>query len=389
MEKPITPDLTPTGRPRTKHKTVIDRRGELPGLQGDGPQTVSGFAIPNCPTTAQELIRTWGIAGMDVDSTSVKILRPITGKRAVELLAEMPISDYSMQKLAAMVGPGFYILRASAPYIKSNARMSISEEYAYEAGYGRIPKEAQPKPADLLALRTLDRATSGNGPVDPLDLAAAFDALYERRKRDEAAAVKGPLDQMKEVMGMFSLFAGFQAQMMEMAKANMPGMIEEKSKGWPDLVAEFLPDALGILKQMTLKPAQAAPRTAPRPAQTFHSAPAQPAQPAPTQEGPTVLFEIPAMAQPAVVMLRRYSDLILQSREQHPEFTAEEMASELVGFIPPMLYRPALALCKVVKDRGPVALAAIHAEMGTEYWKDTLLAMVPTMEAILDGESEA
>ena len=122
MEKPITPDLTPTGRPRTKHKTVIDRRGELPGLQGDGPQTVSGFAIPNCPTTAQELIRTWGIAGMDVDSTSVKILRPITGKRAVELLAEMPISDYSMQKLAAMVGPGFYILRASAPYIKSNAR---------------------------------------------------------------------------------------------------------------------------------------------------------------------------------------------------------------------------------------------------------------------------
>ena len=197
------------------------------------------------------------------------------------------------------------------------------------------------------------------------------------------------IDQMKEVMGMFSLFAGFQAQMMEMAKANMPGMIEEKSKGWPDLVAEFLPDALGILKQMTLKPAQAAPRTAPRPAQTFHSAPAQPAQPAPTQEGPTVLFEIPAMAQPAVVMLRRYSDLILQSREQHPEFTAEEMASELVGFIPPMLYRPALALCKVVKDRGPVALAAIHAEMGTEYWKDTLLAMVPTMEAILDGESEA
>ena len=377
-----------------------NRRGPRKGASPEFDEAVEkrttrmksvGRPLPMFPTTADELAAQWNVSADDAWTVSVKISRQRLGSQEIELIGSVPLMEYSMEKLAGRYGPGMYFISGCAgKYAHNAAKMIISDAYARENGFGRLPTTA----ADLKAETVIRK--SAEGPVDPLDLVAAIERILERREKEKAQTAPQQTAQGADIVSqMAMLFKGFELmssmenkvmEQMERRAALMAGKTLEpvEEEGVMGIFSKILNSRAGEALVQGLM----APRTAAAlpPAPTVAPAPAPSTAQAPSQGQPPVNLtaEEKAAIAPAVNMLSRFGANLVQAAAQDQR-GPDAAAEELMGYIPPAIYASLVELAKVTANHGPAVLGLIHPGMATERWA----AILSELDKIIQSPDES
>ena len=349
----------------------------------------AGRPLPIFPTTADELASQWKVGADDAYGVSIKLSRQRVGTHDVELVADIPLINYSLKEIAGKHGPGMYFISGSAGKYASNAaRMHISDDFARECGFGRVPTTA----ADVKALQTIERAAQG--PTDPVDLMAALERLIDRKSRENQAQpvpqAQGPVDPFGN-MGMmfkgFELFSAMQEKVLATAE-RQAAMLAGKMGVTPLEDASEGDSIMGMFTKILTSDAGSAivrrlmaPTPAPQQVQ-HHPAPAAAPQQVqtipPPQEATAVRpnlspEEVQAIT-PAVSMLQRFSDILVTAAAKDTR-TPEDAADDLLGMLPTVIWESTVSLDEAVQKHGLPVLGLIHKDMATDRWAALLKAV--------------
>ncbi len=392
MMEPATPDEQAPRRPgRPRKHPEEPRKPKMIGHTAAG-----GKMLPACPMTPEELADQWNVGADDVETITVKVLRARTGTADTDLVASVPLVEFDGRKIAGQFGPGTYYLRpAAGRYARNSAKLPVSDYLARECGFGRIPTTA----ADLHAERTIRSATTG--PVDPVDLVAAIEAIMDRKEREKAAQsghtlaspivqAVDPLEMMRKQFENIQTMMAFMGSLEERAIKTVEmrmGKVEPVLTGEDtnsSLLEKLLPKALDIFGNMM------ANRNQPQP--VMYAQPQQPQQPQtptlaakPTQPEP----EAPAMPEltpqeqaaisTAVRSLQPFAATLVQLASSGA--TDEQIVDELDPWIPGGMVPSLQALAATVEAKGHSVLGAIHPQLATERWAKILPLLVARCSA--------
>ena len=403
IEESESPALTKRGRPRKKMGPQSEESCQTAAERGRTSRQSEivknvGVILPACPTTAQELVNSWEVSPADVESHGVLIFRQIMGTDTRELLARVPMTQYQLSEIAAKHGSGTYYIKGTAGrYERKAGKFSVSSDYAASCGYGRLPEP--PKPADVQAVRTLERAASG-GSVDPVDLAAAIQRASEETTRrilesygihgNPGTAPQGPTfqgmeSQFQQVEKMYGFMERMEQRAMESVERRMgiaPTVKDETDpNSWAGILSALAPVVLPFAQQLLSR----APIQAHQPV-----AAAQPVQPAEQHSIPAgdnmlridVPQEILDRIAPAVAMLKPFKAMLLNM--DRPDKAIADTADMLGGFIPPACYDAILALAEQAKTTGPEIMRVIGPEFVTPRW----VAIVDHIAGEIKAEDE-
>lgn len=347
----------------------------------------TGRMLASCPMIADELATQWGIGTDDVETVTVKILRQILGTREQEFMGELPLVDYRGAEVAGRFGPGTYYLRpASGPYERHSTKLPISDKFARDSGWGRVPRASI---AETAAAQTIMSASEGA--TDPKALLLAMSQMMDSKLEDfRRTAPMGPIaapansfegaeQEMARVERMMGFMERLEARAVETVQRRMGVVNEDKApESNTNILLSLLPKALEIVgslmaPQRPLNPAPQSQQASPALAESPAPPPPQPAppQPAPPPEAIPMLTKSETKSiQGAVAMLRPFAaNLMSMVRTQA---TNEQIIGELAGYIPPSLYESLSALGLIVEAKGAAVLAHIHPELATDRWKEIL-----------------
>ena len=352
----------------------------------------AGRPLPIFPTTADELASQWKVGADDAYGVSIKLSRQRVGSQDVELVADIPLINYSLSSIAGKHGPGMYFISGSAGKYASNAaRMFISEDFARECGFGRVPTTA----ADVKAIQTIERAAQG--PTDPVDLMAALERMIDRKLREtqapamaqpQAPTMGDPFGNMGMMFKGFELFSAMQEKVLATAErqaAMLAGKMglptPEEPTGEESIMGMFTKiftsDAgSAIVRRLMAHPAAAPQQVQHHPAPS--AAPQQVQTIPPPQEAPAVRpnlspEEVQAIT-PAVSMLQRFSDILVTAAAKDTR-TPEDAADDLLGMLPSVIWESTVALDEAVQKHGLPVLGLIHKDMATDRWAALLKAV--------------
>lgn len=341
--------------------------------------------LPMFPTSADDLAAQWKVSSEDAYGVSVKLSRQRPGSNDVELVADIPLLQYSLGTIAGKYGPGmYYISGAAGKYAGNAAKMLISEDFARESGFGRIRQTAQ----DVKAMQTLQAAA--HGPLDPVDLLAAVERLVERKLQEDRppqpyTAAQAPIDPFGN-MGMmfkgFELFSAMQEKVLATAE-RQAAMLAGKMAS-PDAEPGGEESIMGMFTKILTSDAgtRIVERLmAPPPVLPPTPQPSLPAPPAPPEAHPgAAMAKSPAPnltqeeAQAVsffVNQIKPWAGRLVAAAKQDTR-PADEAAGELFGFVAPAAYESLGALSDLVKAKGNGVLSVIHPEMATDRWAETL-----------------
>lgn len=385
---------------------VIKRTPRAPGKRATTPrraaadearvgqmQTV-GRLVPACPMTADELAEQWEVAADDVETITVKVLRLKPGTEEMHLVDSPPLMDYDGSAIARNFGPGTYYIRPGGrKYAKNSAKLPISEALARSCGFGRIPTTA----ADVAAERTLREATQG--PVDPVNLLSAIEAILDRRDRERGIQptipgvqpmMANPMQAMETQFEQLQRMMAFMTSMeeraiktveMRMGKQDFSPSAEDTNSS---LLEKLLPKALDIFGTM-MQNRQPAPVAVPQappvyPVQHQVSQAAQPViavKPAEQPQGvpmPQLTEDEQKAIAPALMMLKPYGSMIVDMAAQVADDDA--IVAELEPWIPGGMMGSLETLSIIVAKHGPALLTQIHPGLGTDRWVGILAKLV-------------
>ena len=376
----IEPDEKPVRKPR--------KGGTNAGNANLRSSTISsvGKALPNFPTSPEELAAQWEVGMEDTYSLMVKVT--MAEGSTVKLLADVPLRSYSAGDLAGRFGPGLYYLRASpGKYAKKACKMIFSEEYSRENGFGTI----QPEPMtarDRQAIETLQRATEG--PTRPQDLAAAIEQFMDRRDQergrmnavptapapDPLAAMQSQFTQLQTMMSFMESMEQRAIKTVEMRMGiKQPQETEMETSG--SMMEKLLLKGLDIASAIMSRPQPVIPRQSdPMPVPV-----PQPQPEVPTREEssmPKLTPEEQNAIGGAVQMLRPYSGTLMELIAQG--LTDEQIVAELDPWIPAPMAGPLANLASVVSTHGPSVLAAIHPGLVSDRWSSILPKLVEALQ---------
>lgn len=380
------PTLTKKGRPRKKMGPQSEESCQTAAERGRTSRQTEivknvGVILPACPTTAQELVNSWEVSPSDVEAHGVLIFRQIIGTDSRELLARVPMTQYQLSEIAAKHGAGTYYIKGTAGrYERKAGKFSVSSDYAASCGYGRLPEP--PKPADLQAVRTLERAAQGN-PVDPLDLTAAIVRASEettRRILDQyglrpggpGAAPVGPTfqgmeSQFQQVEKMYGFMERMEQRAMESVERRMglaptvkPDELDPNS--WAGMLQALAPVGVELARGLMSRGQAPAPVV---PLQVRQPEP-QTIQPEENMLRIEVPQEILDRIAPAVGMLAPFKAMLL--RLDNPEKSIQDTAEALGGFIPPACYDALVTLADYAEAHGPEILRVIGPAFVSPRW---------------------
>lgn len=353
----------------------------------------TGRILPNCPTTAEDLVSQWSIPASEVYGVRVNVMKQDPGDLQPKLMTTVPVLEYDMAEIAKDFGPGLYFLKGNPHrWATHSAKFEVSESYARRAGFGRLPEV---RATEALAARTLKQATTG--PTDPLELMAAVEALLDRKLAERGPAPvatvqsAGPADALmlmeKQAEGMMS-FMGvmdrMESRMMAIAerRAGLRSTDEPIPEGSStlELIKAVLPYVAPVLANLAgglgsrmaggpsadrSRPAQPVGMTQPtQPA----AVPAQPTA-AQVQEVQAMSAEVPALTSdeqtaiaPSVRMLKPYASALAEVAKDTTK-TDAQLAEDLAGYIGPQAWGWMLNLAELVRVKGPGVLGYIGPEL--------------------------
>jgi hypothetical protein len=355
-----------------------------------------GKILPNCPTTAEDLVEQWSIPASEAMGVRVNVLLQRPGDLNPQLMCTVPALEYDMEKLAGDFGPGLYFIKGNPHrWAVHSARFEVSEAFARRAGYGRIPTRA----ADALAVRTLQDATKG--PSDPVELIAAVEALLDRKLAERGQVVQAQpammnpavamQTQAESMMSFLGVMDQMESRMMAIAerRAGLRPLDEAvpESSTFLELAKAFAPHVgpilSGLFGRMTNGPASerqrpampsgtpALPNSATQPAPAAPGAPVE--QPMnPTGPLPALNSDESAAIAPAVRMLKPYTGMLAQVARDANQ-TDSQIAAGLSSYIGPAAWGYMLSLAELVRVKGRGVLGYIGPElMESDRWPNIL-----------------
>lgn len=352
-----------------------------------------GRILPNCPTTAEDLVEQWRIPASESYGVRVNVLRQGPGDLGPKLMATVPALEYDMTKLAGEFGPGLYFIKgAPHRWAVHSAKFEVSEEYARRSGFGRMPARA----SDALAVRTLQEATQG--PSDPVALMAAMEALLDRklaeRQPNQAQIMANPIQNMQtqaeSMLGMLGIMEQMESRMMAIAerRAGIRSMDDPVPEGSTviEVVKALAPHVgplLGALAgRMAGGPASERMRGTSAPPVVPQAIPMNPPAAVPAavnQETPMNNQNLPALTPeesealaPSVRMLKPYTGMLAQV-VRDPSKTDSQIAEGLSSYIGPSAWGYMLNLSELVRIKGRGVLGYIGPELlESERWPNIL-----------------
>lgn len=370
-------DIPAPGLPGTPKK---QKKGN--GAMGTEVEAL-GLVLPSAPQTAQELVETWAIPARDLENVSVNVHRQKLGTRETELVANVPVSQYDFRSIAAEHGPGVYYLKGSGRLARNVAKMSISQDYARQCGFGRIPEPPPAPPAqDVHAVRTLERVSTAAG-IQGEELLSAIEracerAVESRLGHNAALAGMDPFAMQDSQFKAVERQMDFMAKMEERVRRSIPGAApasgeDDEAFSWASLLKIITPAIPALVEAFKSRPAPVyAPQIPPPPQRPVQAQ--QPTIPAPPQGAPA---ENPAMKLiphedlqvilPAVRMLSPFTG-ILSGMASDPAKQAQEIALDLVAWIPPGCFQAITRLSELASEKGPEVLEIIGPQFRSDRW---------------------
>lgn len=323
---------------------------------------------PPMPDDGRELMLAWDVPADDWDKITVKTCRFKPGTQQLEVLFSCIPPQWSLETVAQRYGQGSYkILAGPGPHRGKNTTITVSREYAQEAGHESAPPMAPPMdPNQQLAARTFVQATQG--PVDPLNLSQMIAAAVETA----IARNRPPESGLDSFLKGFTIANDLSLKAMDQAKAmlGIQTTTETREVGWPEVIMSVAPQIIGTLQQAMSTPSpqpQRQPQQDPSPQnlQTIIQ----------KQEPQTMAPQPPTPPQetlPLLNIMRQYA-AILRQHLANPDTTPRALAEELSGLVGPTLDESVLATAQEVMQNGPGILANADAELATEKAAQTLI----------------
>jgi hypothetical protein len=356
-----------------------------------------GFAALN-PTDGQELMAAWELPPDAWQTTTVKTVRPRPGTRIEDLLESCPLSEWSLEALAARFGPGSYrVFPGPGPYRTKTATIHVADEYARAQGWGAPPPQT-PRAVDAVAVRTIQQATQQ--PTNPLDLLAAMETMMDRREAALIARIapqqqQNPMDAFAIFQKGFEAASSFTERGLALAQ-KMTGHepAEKEPETWAGVVKMAIPGLLQAFSAMAAqRPAPAAPaapqtsRPAQPPAAGTLPPPAPQAQP-PAEEAmreitPETRAAVEALSPserdaiaPAVGMFQPYAEKLVPFLGTMP---AGMLADNVAGYIGPQLVDSTMALARTA-ERSPAILGMVHPALNSTEGMNLVRALAEKLE---------
>jgi len=375
----------PPAQPPTRKKRVNNPGGH-PGTMKE----MGGIPLPVCPDTADELAGMWQVGSGEAPTLSVKVLRQRIGSREVDLIDSVPLVHFNMRTLAGKYGPGLYYLRGSGSKIaQKSAKMNISDEYAREAGFGRIirpePPPQVPTASDMVAMQTLQQVGHAGG-MSPEQIISAIEQAVTRISERNGVGPRPIFDpveesrkQMEAVERQMDFFARMEARVRAtiVAKEEPAEVAEEFSLA--SIFKALAPSIPAIIAGFR--------QPQPPPYQPARAKDVTPPQEEKQMNLPELSQEEKQAIAPAVSMLRPFVGM-LSSAIKNTGTPDEAIARQLGGFIPPNLYDSTIALCALVETRGPEVLGHIAPGLVDPRWSPVLRIMRRELNAVLSQDGE-
>lgn len=366
------------------------RQSETPSASERGTQTGqvpdTGARIPSSPITASDLADQWEVHPDAWQEVSVKVQRPMQGRRTVELVGVYPLAEYSLSAIAAEFGPGNYVISGTGRHARNSASVWVSEEFARANHWSREPAQL-PTPSGLMASRAFEHVAKG-GQVGMDGFALVLERMMDNQARQmerlerlvlekNAAPAVDPMAALAPALSLISAvqqnaFSMFSA----LAQGKVPEVAEDAKPWWADIAAAAIPAVADVAKAFSARRPGAAALPAQQPqAQALPALPAQQpqAQPAPNLEAPPMAAQIvhpsPLDAIPTA-MLKQAAPSLAQAAANIPDDAV--LADLIVNQIPPAMYPSLEKLNEAVKVSGPDALAFMGPEFVSERWPRVL-----------------
>jgi hypothetical protein len=333
----------------------------------------------------------WSSSPREVESLSVLVFRHKIGTPEKELVDHIPVTEYEFRKVARDFGPGTYYLKGSAGKFQTcNAKFIISDEFARNSGYGRLPEPPPPPPPqDLVAARTLQSVSQAAG-IAPENLFAAIDRAIENSLNQRlgngviSQAPINPMQALNDQMTAVEMQMNFMEKMEARVRRSIAGQTESPEGGddlsWGGLIRELVKAAPGLIAAM--RPAPASMNHQPiRPMPNVEMMPPPPApDQVPTHEGEamkiqeSLSLEDRQLIGPAVEMLKPFTALLVRAASDQNR-PAIKIADDLSGWVPPECYEAVIRLGQLTQERGPGMLGVIGHEFISERWSEIIQAL--------------
>ena len=317
---------------------------------------------PAMPDDGRELMMTWEVPPEDWDKLTVKTQRFRPGTQQLEIIFSCLPREWRLEEVAQRYGPGTYRIQAGPGiYRAKNTTITVSREYAAEAGYEPAPAMTPaPDPQQMMAARTAQQAMTG--PVDPISLAqmiqtAVNTALAQAQPKTETSA-------LELVMKGFEMANTMTQRSMESART-MLGVAEPAAmtpKGWAEVALELGPSLLSTLQSAMAAPRPQAPAPPPRPTIATHQPPPG-EQTMPQQPPPQTFPDPPQETVPLLRIMQQYAGM-LASRLDSPA-PPENLAAQLAGLLGADLDPSVLATADHVAEHGPGILGNASPALAT------------------------
>lgn len=354
----------------------------------------AGRILPNCPTTAEDLVEQWQIPSDDAYTVRVAVMKQEPGDPSPQLMSSVPVLDYDMGAIAGKFGPGLYFIKGQPhKWAVHSARFEVSEAYARANGFGRVPARA----VDLVAARTLQEATKG--PSDPAALLAALETMVDRKIAEtrpvavETSSVQMvPLERQAESMfQVMNIMDKMENRMMAIAERRA-GLRPEtdpvpSGSSTMELVRALAPYLGPLVHRMfagPVAPQQAAPHQVAHQIAHHQAAPVEPPkQNEAAMSLPELTPDEQAKIAPTVRALKPYASMLATIPQDMSKPDAE-LADGLGSYIPPALYPAIMDLAAVVRLKGPGVLGYIDPALVHPRWP----AILSELSSMLAGAME-
>lgn len=396
MDAGEAPERRKPGAPRGSKKTRtpdFDRAQNI--KQSSIAQT--GKLLSLSPTTPTDLAEQWQIGNDDAHGVSIKVSRQPKGQpmASAELVADIPLLDYSLAKIAGKYGPGVYFVRGTGQWSHRVCKTSVSPEYARDSGFGVIVEPPRPSAGDVLAMQTINKLGEG-APVQGVELLAAIERMIAAQLKPVAPVatvapnIDSQFDQMFKWMGLMDRLEERAMKVAERRLGVEPKDTEAAPETTGQMILSLLPQALTVFGDMMknrnpeARPVQrvAVPLRRPNPPQPpIKQVEAATAPTQPQEERPTMTLDTDE--QKTVSLARRLlgqfgNDLALLA--ERPE-TDDVLGDEIGGLIPSMFYQDLVKLSDLVQSKGVGVMAEVHPALTSPRWPGILAGMARKINA--------
>jgi hypothetical protein len=264
--------------------------------------------------------------------------------------------------------------------------MNVSDEYAREAGFGRIikpePVPQIPTASDLVAMNTLHQVGQAGGMSAEQIVSAIEQAVTRISERNRPSNPYDPMTEMDRQMAAVERQMDFMGKMEERVRRSIVAREEPAEMPEEFTLASVFKALAPAIPSIIASFRQQAPTHQPQPkiVNASQTEEKQMSLPELSQEEKKIIA-------PSVSMLRPFGGM-LSNAIQNTGTPDDALARQLGGFIPPNLYESTIALCDLVENRGHSILGHIHPSLVNPRWEPVMRIMKRELSAVLNQGEE-